>query len=215
MRTRMMAAAMLLLAGCDGGLETRTFPLEYMQPDVAFSMIEPYVPGGAENMRMTERPAALTITAPEVRLEQVAQVLETYDRGRPDVQLRFQIIEADGFSETDPAIADVQAALQDLFRFSGYRLLAEAVARAQAPGYVEQQLAAGERQFIITARLERVIGSGADRAVDLAIRLTDAFGTTLISTTMTVPSGQTVVVGSARARSDGNTLILVVRPEIR
>ncbi|MGH7445226.1 MAG: hypothetical protein ACREKM_10130 [Longimicrobiales bacterium] len=215
MRTLMMATAMLLLAGCDGGLETRTFALEYMQPDIAFKMIEPYVPGGAENMRMTERPAALTITAPEVRLEQVAQVLATYDRGRPDVQMRFQIIEADGFSETDAAIADVQDALHDLFRFNGYRLLAEAVVRAQAPGYVEQQLAAGEREFTIVAHLERVIGSDADRAVDLGITLRNSFGNTLITTVMTVPSGQTVVVGSARARSDGNTLILVVRPEIR
>lgn len=215
MRTLMMAAAMLLLAGCDSGPETRTFPLEYLQPDVAFEMIEPYVPGGAENMRLTERPAALTITAPGVRLEQVAQVLETYDRGRPDVQMRFQIIEADGFTGTDPAIADVQAALQDLFRFNGYRLLAEAIARAQAPGYLEQRLAAGERVFTISANLQRVIGSDADRAVDLEITLRDASEGGLISTVMTVPSGQTVVVGSARARSGDNTLILVVRPEIQ
>lgn len=215
MRTLIVATAIVLVGGCDSGPQTRTFPLAYMEPDVAFEMIEPYVPGGAENIRMTERPAALTITAPDVRLEQIAQVLDTYDRGRPDVQMRFQIIEADGFSEIDPAIADVQSALQDLFRFSGYRLLAEGVARAQAPGYVEQQLAAGDRQFSISARLDRVIGSGAERAVDLNITLREMAEGGLISTVMTVPSGQTVVVGSARARSDGNTLILVVRPEIQ
>lgn len=216
MRTVMMATAMLLLFGCDSGTETRTFPLRYMEPEAAFAMIEPYVPGGAENMRMIERPASLTITAPEVRLEQVAQVLGTADRPSPDVQLRFQIIEADGFTETDPAIEDVQAALQDLFRFRGYRLVAEVVAQTRAPGSLEQRVVAGQEQaYRISAQLERVISSDAGTAVELSVRLATLGNSTVISTSLTVPSGQTVVVGSARAQAGGNPLILVVRPEIR
>jgi hypothetical protein len=178
------------------------------------------VPGGGDNMRLTREPAALTITAPKVRLEQVAQVLQTYDRARPDVQLRFQLIEADGFTDSDPGIADVQQALEQLFRFRGYRLVAEAVAQAKAPGTLRQRMAGNEgRTYYIAAVLERVISTEAGSAVELTIELGgeggDMRGGNLLATSLTVPAGQTVVVGSARAQADGNTLILVVRPQIR
>lgn len=209
-----MTTAMLLMIGCQAGTETRTYELQHIRPEEAFGMLEPYVPGGGDNMRLTNTPPALTITAPVTRLEQVEGVLRTYDRARPDVQLRFQIIEADGFTATDPAIADVQHALQDLFRFRGYRLVSEGIAQAKAPGRLHQQMAAGERQYSITAALERVITANAGAAVELGIELRSA-GDLVLTTSLTVPSGQTVVVGSARAQADGNTLILVVRPLIR
>jgi hypothetical protein len=220
MRRAMTVALVALLVACNGGRETRTFELQHMDPDEAHLMLEPYVPGGGDNMRLTREPAALTITAPKVRLEQVAQVLQTYDRARPDVQLRFQLIEADGFTDSDPGIADVQQALEQLFRFRGYRLVAEAVAQAKAPGTLRQRMAGNEgRTYYIAAVLERVISTEAGSAVELTIELGgeggDMRGGNLLATSLTVPAGQTVVVGSARAQADGNTLILVVRPQIR
>lgn len=203
----------LLLVACEGGTETRTFALQYLHPDEAHSMIEPYVPGGGENMRITRQPASLTITAPEVRLEQIAGVLGEYDRARPDVRLRFQIIEADGFTEADAAIADVEQALRELFRFSGYRLIGEAVVQAKAPGHVEQNLG-DTLGYSITAALHRVVSADNAHAVELSVDLRAAGHGTLISTSLTVPSGQTVVVGSARAGTDSGTVILVVRPVI-
>lgn len=213
---------LMLLAACDGGVETRTFALQYMEPEQALAMIGPYVPDAENNMRVTRQPSSLTVTAPAVRLEQIAEVLATNDRVQPDVQLRFQIIEADGFTETDPAIADVQQALQELFRFSGYRLVAEAVVRSKAPGNVEQRIVArDDHVYTLRADLGRVLMAESGRAVELAVHLRyerSADGArqegSLIYTSLTVPSGQTVVIGSARAQAGANTLILVVRPVI-
>lgn len=213
MRTVMVAAAVLMLVGCDDGFDTRTFELQHMSPDDAIGMIEPYVPGGTENIRGTRQPATLTITAPAVRLEQIEQVLAAYDRPA-NVQLRFQIIEADGFTSSDAAIADVEQALRDLFRFQGYRLVAEVVAQARAPGRLQQRVVADEdRPFTITAGIERVVRREDGGAVELSVELA-MFNSTLLATSLIVPSGQTVVVGSARAQADGNTIILVVRPLI-
>lgn len=215
MRTAMAVAALLLFTACEDGLETRTFRLQHMQADEAMMMIEPYVPGGAENLRMTQQPASLTVTAPEIRLEQIAEVLAAYDRPQPNVRLRFQIIEANGFTGSDPAIADVEEALRGLFRFQGYRLVSEVAVQARAPGRVRQQVAAEENgSFTITAIVDRVTRGEEGGAVELTVSLA-SFGDAVIETSLTVPGGQTVVVGSARARPDGNTIILVVRPEIQ
>ena len=204
-----------LLAACDDS-ETRTFMLRHLEPEEAMQMVEPYVPDGASSMRVTrtEDRAAITITAPAARIEEVAELLARFDRSA-DVQLRFQVIEANGFTEVDPAIADVEGALQELFRFDGYRLAAEAVARARAPGFVEQRAAGDEgQQYRIMAELQRVVlDDDGNAAVELSINLASAEAP-LLSTMLTVPSGQTVVVGSARALSSGNTVILVVRPVI-
>lgn len=205
--------ALLMTVACDRE-ERRTFDVRHMDPTEAATMIETYVPGGRENMLVTDQPPSITVFAPAVRLEQVEQLLATYDRALPDVLLRFQIIEANGFTETDPAIADVQQALQDLFRFSGYRLIGEAVVRAKAPGHVEQRVAAGDQAaYTLSADLERVISGESGRAVALRVDLRSDYGR-LLSTSLTVPSGQTVVVGSAPAQANGSTLILVVRPVI-
>lgn len=223
-RVRALVLPTLLVfpAACDDGLETRTFTLQYMEPEQAQAMIEPYVRDAEGSLRVTKQPPSLTVTAPGLRLEQIAEVLAANDRVQPDVQLRFQVIEADGFTEADPAIADVQQALQELFRFSGYRLVAEAVVRSKAPGYVQQRIVARDDQvYTLTAELERVLMAESGRAVELNVDLRYERGAggqtmagSLITTSLTLPSGQTVVIGSARAQAGANTLILVVRPVI-
>lgn len=213
MRTLLLATVTLLLFGCDRGRETRTFALRYLDATNASQMIGPYVPNAETNMRATTDPPSLTITAPEVRLEQIAQVLGTHDQPRPDVRLRFQLIEADGFTTAEPAIADVEQALRELFRFTGYRLVGESVVQAKAWSSVSSQLGSGEAEYGIGAEVQRVVSASNGNAVELAVYL-EGQGGPLLRTSLTVPSGQTVVVGSARAQANGNTLILVVRPLI-
>ena len=70
-----------------------------------------------------------------------------------------------------------------------------------------------DRPFTITAGIDRVVRREDGGAVELSVELA-MFNSTLLATSLIVPSGQTVVVGSARAQADGNTIILVVRPLI-
>ena len=130
MRSHWIVAAFVVL-GCANGEETRTFELRHLEPDAAATLIEPYLPDGVLAVQQTAEPRTVTVTGPAARVEQVAEVLQTYDRPQPNVTLRFQLIEADGFTESDPAIADVTDALGSLFRFEGYRLAGEAVVRAR------------------------------------------------------------------------------------
>ncbi len=209
-----LVATLALLAGCaDEPGETRTFTLAHIEPDEALLLVQAYVPEGRGTIRMTRAPSALTITAPEARLQQIEEVLRTHDRPTPDVQLRFQIIEADGFTDTDPAIADVQQALQQVFRFSGYRLGGEAVVRVRAPSALRQQVMIGDEPYLLDGTVNRVLESADGNAADLGVRLSGPSGE-LLSTSVTIPDGQVVVVGSARSQAAGRTLILVVRAQI-
>lgn len=214
MRPALIAALIVLLSGCSaGGSDTRTFALTHIDPDQAMQLVEPYVPGGQENITGTRSPASLTITAPESRLQQIEDVLRTYDQPTPDVQLRFQVIEADGFTETDPAIADVQQALQQVFRFNGYRLGGEAVVRVRAPSNLRQQILVGDQPFMLAGYAHRVVRSAAGSAAEVTVELSGPAGD-LLQTAVTIPDGQVVVVGSARSQAAGRTLILVVRAQI-
>ena len=150
--------------------------------------------------------AFLSILAP--------QALEAQE---PAVLLRFQIIEADGFTETDPAIADVREVLAELFRFRGYRLAAEAVVRAGS-GRFRQRVAGTEgRTFSITGHAS---ARGTDSRTATQVMLGEltlwvSDSSPVLETAVTVPVGQTVVLGTARPRADQPVLILVVRPEVR
>ncbi|HEX6590012.1 MAG TPA: hypothetical protein VF039_13490 [Longimicrobiales bacterium] len=215
MRFNPMLALLFALPACRGD-ETRTFELSQMEPDAAMELVEPYVPGGTSDMRVVRNGsrATLTVTAPGLRLAQIEELLAEYDRNT-NVELRFQIIEADGFTGSDPAIADVEQALRELFRFDGYRLASEVMVQATAPGDVDQYAAGNDGQeYRINASLDRLIQSDSAAAVGLSVSLRSGGGT-LLYTSLTVPSGKTVVVGSARARESNNTVILVVRPVIR
>lgn len=138
----------------------------------------------------------------------------TGDAQAQSVILSFQVIEADGFTERDPAIEDVRQTLQELFRFRGYRLAAEAVIRVSHGSFSQKLATADGAAYHIGADqvvLVEAESAGAPTIAlsDLALHVTN--GDRLISTSLRVPVGQTVVVGSGRPSSDGPTLILVVR----
>ena len=147
-------------------------------------------------------------------------VIEQHDRSQPTVTLRFQIIEADGFTATDPAIADVEATLRKLFRFDGYRLLAEGVmSNVMSGSDVSQKVRAGDREFVIqtdvraTSRVPEGV-STADLRVVLMENPPNGSTDFLLQTGVRVPDGQTVVIGNAVPSSSDRTVILVVRPDI-
>ena len=221
MRHRLLRTGVMLgiatMAACDGGgTDTRTFALEHMSPQSAQSLVLPYVPAGSASVRVSTSPPALTVAASADRLDQIEEMLQRLDVAAPDVRLRFQLIEADGFTDADPAIADVEAVLRDLFRFGGYRLAAEALV-ATTPGNVSNQrlLGTGAIPLTLEVHVDRISGTASGGfSVDVSVRLRGPDGD-ILSTRVIVPAGQAVVLGTARPFEDRGALILVVRPEIQ
>ncbi len=215
-------AAMSLAVGflsCTRGpsLDTRTFELQYLDPGTAAQMIEPYVYGDRpEGNRGMISLAGNLITVRETpdNLDKIARVLVQYDKPSPMAQLRFKIIEADGAAQTDSAIADVESVLRRLFRFRGYRLLAQAMLGGLEGSDVQQQAAGGDQRFGIRARIQDIRGVGDSATVRLGVGVWDATEGPLLETTVTVRTGQTVVLGSTQSRPSGRTLILAVQAEL-
>lgn len=217
LRTRVASGLILALASgaaCDGTaeLETRTFELAHLGGEQAAAAVEPYV--------YTDRPEApgrisvfrggITVRETPDNLDRIARALERLDRERPAVRLRFQVIEADGSRERDPRIADVEAALRELFRFEGYELLAETQMGAVEGGTSTQAV----QGYMIRGEVREVRTAGARGAVEVHVILFAPELGELIRTSMTVPVDETVVLGSAQVDPDRPAIILTVRPEL-
>ena len=209
-----VALAVLVSAACGGSsprLDTQTFPLRYLSVGEARALVDPYVyhdRAGAPGA-LSATNGALTVRETRDNLERIARMLAQFDRPRPLVRLTFHLIQADGATTSDPAIADVEAALRRLFRFRGYRLVEEGVFSATEGGSVEQQL--GGAGYLIAAEIQRVSGSGDSAIVELAVHLRGR--EVQFATQVGVPVGKTAVLGNVGQDPRG-TLILTVKPEL-
>jgi hypothetical protein len=215
-----LTVALLALAACDAAptLETRTYPLQYVSSETADGLIRPYVfsdradaPG---TMSFTESTVSVRETADN--LEKIARVLAQYDVPSPWVRLHFQLIAADGASTRDPAIAEVEAELRNLFRYAGYRLLADAVVTGTARSHVEQVIGGSgsrEASYILGVTIGEVRTLGDSGFVSLDVQLRSPM-TGALATQINARAGQTVVLGNAQLQVGGGTVILVVRPEL-
>ena len=137
----------------------------------------------------------------------------------PDnVRLVFQLVEADGFQDRDPEIADVVEELRELFRFEGYRLVSAGLVNATPRGYASTLLTGGEMgTYQVEVNLEPVVEAvedGPDRVspdrVRIGVALNREGDGNAMNATVTVRDGQTLVLGSTRTRA-GAALILVMR----
>ena len=204
----------MALGACRGGgarLETRTFALHYLWSSQAEMIIRPYVYLDRPNAQGVISPAENSITVRETpdNLDKIARVLAEYDRPRPLIRLTVHLIQADGATATDSAIADVEATLHKLFRFRGYRLVQEGIFSTTEDGVVSQQL--GDGAYSIEVHVHRVAGSGDSATVPLEVHL---FGRNVrFSTDVGIPVGKTAVLGNVGEDPRG-TLILTVRPEL-
>ena len=210
-------AALAFFYACGGGpdLDTRTFELQYLEPGEAVEMVTPYVYADRAEAPGIVRAfsGGLTVRETADNLDRIGRVLAEYDRAKPGVRLIFQIIEADGPGEPDPRIQEVEAALRELFRFEGYRLVAETNMAAMEGTGSSQQLHDGMRELFIAANVHEIRGTTDRASVVLSVELVLQSIGNAISTSMAVPVGQTVVLGSTKP-IDQPTLILTVRPEL-
>lgn len=151
--------------------------------------------------------------------------LHARQEGPANVRLVFQLIEADGFTEVDPAIGEVVDQLQRLFRFQGYRLATTSVLSgtiSRDVNRVSQDLAVNEKAAVkLTAWLYK---SDNPAVVRISVQLFDANrqtgingrwvnGPKILDVSVNVRDGQTVVLGSARHELASAALILVMRAE--
>src|SRR5881628_1126804 len=207
MNTRTSRAITLaLLTACSPhgpSLDTRTFALKYLRGPDAVPIIVPYVytdrPNGKGVFSVSDN--AITVRETPDNLDKIARVLAEYDRPQPFVRLTFHLIEADGATSTDPAIRDVEATLRRLFRFQGYRLVAEGVVSATEKGEVTQVLGSETEHYELFASVQRLAGSADSATVELSVRLVGRGGS--FHTTVTVPVGNTAVLGNVQALSKG------------
>ena len=196
--------AVTLLAGCDrrnADMVVRTFDLAQLNATRAADIITPYI---SEGGLATASGTTLTVRETRERLDEIEALLEKYDEATP-VLLRFQVIEADGFTERDSAIADVEATLREMFRYRGYRLVRELVVRA-TEGHSFQQ--ADEELQLQGA----VLNVTTEDRVPLEVGLRTRGGE--LRSTVTARVGETTVVGAHSVGSGGGALILAVRPVI-
>jgi hypothetical protein len=221
-----VAAVAMAAAACNVGprLDTRTFEIQYLPPYQVERLISPYVftdreanPGA---MSTTEH--AVTVRETPDNLDKIARVLAQFDNPRPTVMLHFQIIEADGASDTDPAIADVEQELRKVFRFQGYRLVAETQVQGNEYSDIRQTVrdsnAPEAFPFVIDGRVSDVNVTANDTTLALAINVSmppnNTPHATILQTSVTLPTGHSVVLGTGQARGYEGALILVVRAEV-
>ena len=209
-------AFILALVGCEPPeLDTRTFQLEHISGYAAHELIEPYVYrerearfGGPGRASATE--SALTVRETSENVERIARVLAEMDVPRPDIELRFRLIEADGFTDRDPRIAAIEDELRHYFQFQGYRLVGETLVTAADGAEIRQGfLGAGAYPRVHAEALWS--GPSTIRLQEVILWTTDS--SRAFETSVNVRPGQTVVLGSTPGEDDQPTLLLTVTAE--
>jgi len=137
-----------------------------------------------------------------------------------NVRITIQLIQANGYTDPDPAIADIVGELEQLFRFEGYRLLSEATMISELPtedsdNYLSQRIAGRtpessfEEVFGISLQLEP---TGTAGIVRVRGQLVDAVtGEEILSVGFSARMNQTIVIGSSKYDPNKPTLIVAFR----
>lgn len=237
MHRRVLLIALLALAlpaasrGQDPrDLSVKTFQLKNLRPDDAAKLVGPYVNSPGGGVFEAGSIGAITVRETPTILQLVDSLLRVHDRARATVSMRFQLIAALDTARRDPAIASVDAELRKLFKFAGYELIGEGTALTEEMTEFTTTLSTkprgvGDQRFSEAFRIrgwvEGVQGAGASRTVRMTVALQDAMTgkeSDLLRTGLTMPTGQIVILGSARPTMTLGTrvaLILVVQPEIK
>ena len=212
-------------------LSVKTFKLKNLRPEDAAKLLGPYVNSPGGGVFEAGSIGAITVRETASVLVLVDSLLRVHDRARAAVSMRFQLIAALDSARRDPEIAGIETELRKLFKFAGYELIGEGTTLTEEmsdftmtlstrPKLVDGQHRLSEG-FQIKGWIEGVEGTGADRTLRVTITLQNASqgkdAPILLRTGLTMPAGQSVILGSARpSMSFGSrvALILVVQPDV-
>ena len=221
-----LLGVVLTACGRVPNLETRTFRLQSLDDDVAYSIIDPYVYGDRPDAPGVATAMAGVLTVRETRdnLERIERVLEEFDHPRRSIALNFQIILANGGGTSDSSIAEVEAELRRLFRFRGYGLIAEGSITGLEESHVTQMMFDQRLRrdpptqtwlggsFDVNAAIGRVSGVGDSAVVDLEVYLQSG-SSSLFGASIVLGIGNTAVLGTLQLPGE-EALILTVRAEL-
>lgn len=220
MKRLLLVVLLMVLAACDArrNMETRTFTLHRLNNDEALALLTPYIREGG---RLSGRGKFITVREDPERLKAIEDVLAQYDGSQTpiDVILHVQVIEADGFSGRDSAIADIEQTLRQTFRYSGYRLAGEAHIQAREGTVFRRSIGRGfvmgqnEGGYMLEGRVDRVTTSQKEQRIpiDIQLRGPNQGGFVEVASTVTGTMGKPTVLG----QSTGNgAVILVIRPSL-
>lgn len=204
-------------------LVTRTIALRYLAAVDAARLVSPYVRSPQGGIFEAGALHAVTVTETPAIVARVDSLIRENDRSPAVVAFRFQLIAADDTPALDAAIEPLAATLRGLFRYKGYHLLGEGSTTAGEGEDFSLTVAAGEDRFALGGDVTMVRG-GEGGSARIRVRLSRVGGGTyqgkpiesemLLSTGLTAPLGQTVVLGSAAPGGSNKALVLAVRPEV-
>jgi hypothetical protein len=217
-------------------LVVRTYTLRHLDQGQAGRLLSPYIyePNAAAFPGATSH--EITIRASRRTQQVVDSVLRDRDKPAATLNLRFELYAAVD-SGGDALPQDIGPALRSAFRFKGYRLVSQgSISTSEDESFSTTlgaaSIAADAALYRVGGRVESIAGSST-ASVPLTIRLVEvkpdgAAGPEVFSTGLTIPVGQTVVLGSGavgeyvRTNKSGQpdvelhtqALILAVHPEI-
>jgi hypothetical protein len=204
-------------------LETRTIQLRNLRAEDAARLISPYVRAAGGGVYEAGGIQAVTVTETPAVISRVDSLIRENDRAPAVFVFRFQLIAANDTPGRDPAIESLDSTLRGLFRYKGYHLLGEGTTSAGEAESFSLTIAGGEERFALAGDIIAV-RAAVGGSVRMRVRLARAAGSTfqgkpvevesLLSTGLTVPVGQTIVLGSAAPGGTNQAVILAVRPEI-
>ena len=212
-------------------LNIRTFKLRNMKPDDAAKLLGPYVTSPGGGVFEAGSVGAITVRETFTTLTLIDSLLRVHDKARAVVSMRFKLIAALDSSVRDPAIDDIDAELRKLFKFRGYELIGEGTMLSEEltdfmttvstrPRYAGRDVTGKDIMhaeiFRIRGWMDGITGTGNERTIRLQVTVQDAGNDNeLLRTGLTLPIGQTVILGSAKpAMGVRGALILVVQPDI-
>lgn len=218
-------------------LVTRTIPLRHLLPVDAARLVSPYIRSPQGGVYEASAVRAVTVTETAATLARIDSLIRENDRSPTVLSFRFQLIAADDTPARDPAIDSLDTTLRSLFRYRGYHLLGQGTTVAGESESFSLTMAGGEDRYELNGDVMTVQPGNAqvviidgtpqpgDRgSVRVRVRLARMAGGTyqgkpiqsesLLFTGLTVPVGQTIVLGSAAPGGRNQAIILTIRPEV-
>jgi len=206
-------------------LAVRTFSLHYLAPHDAASLVSPYIQTRDGGVFEAGRDIqAITVRETPQVLARIDSLLHERDVAPPTIVFHFQLIAAEDSVVHDPAIARLDSTLRGLFKFAGYRLLSTGAAMAGDHSHFAITMGAGDVRYAVNGDVLALDARGGNGSVQLLVHLDRKSplmyegkpvpSEGLLTTGVTIPVGQTVVLGSAAPRNERRALILSVRPEL-
>jgi hypothetical protein len=197
----------------------KTVALHRLTSKEAVNLLSPYsqTPGGGV-YELSPNVRAVTIREVPRIFNEMMTVLAQYDREPATVTLNFQLVSAENTNTRDPAVAPLDSLLRGVLKFTGYRLLGTAVANASENMSISQKLSADGESLTLQAAVTDLRIDGKDASVHIGVDLSrdliagKSQRVDLLSTGVTVPIGQTVVLGTSTIDAGQRALILTVRP---